>query len=117
MTKDAVAALAYSPARYKLIAMALSAAIVGAGGCFLCAICPFHRSAKRTRELRLSVRIALIAIFGGVGTVAGPIVGAVVLVPISEYSRVWFSGSGRNVRPAHLRLRDHGSRRSIARTA
>jgi len=40
---------------------------------------------------------ALIAIFGGVGTVAGPIVGAAVLVPISEYSRVWFSGSGRNV--------------------
>ena len=45
----------------------------------------------------LSVTFALIAIFGGVGTVAGPIVGAVVLVPISEYSRVWFSGSGRNV--------------------
>jgi branched-chain amino acid transport system permease protein len=43
------------------------------------------------------VVIALIPIFGGVGTIAGPIVGAAVLVPISEYSRVWFSGSGRNV--------------------
>ena len=47
--------------------------------------------------LALSVIIALIPIFGGVGTVAGPILGAVVLVPISEYSRVWFSGSGRNL--------------------
>lgn len=45
----------------------------------------------------LSVTIALIPIFGGVGTVAGPIVGAAVLIRISEYSRVWFSGNGRNV--------------------
>jgi branched-chain amino acid transport system permease protein len=47
--------------------------------------------------LSLSVLIALIPILGGAGTLAGPIVGAAVLVPLSEYSRVWFSGSGRNV--------------------
>ena len=47
--------------------------------------------------LSLSVIMALIPILGGAGTVAGPVLGAAVLVPLSEYSRVWFSGSGRNV--------------------
>jgi branched-chain amino acid transport system permease protein len=41
--------------------------------------------------------MALIVILGGAGTVAGPILGAAILVPLSEYSRVIFSGSGRNV--------------------
>ena len=48
-------------------------------------------------SLSLSVWRALIVILGGAGTVAGPIVGAAILVPLSEYSRVMFSGSGRNV--------------------
>jgi branched-chain amino acid transport system permease protein len=80
--EEAACSLGFSPQRYKLIAMAMSAAIVGACGVL---------------AVSLSVTIALIPIFGGVGTVAGPIIGAAVLIPISEYSRIWFSGSGRNV--------------------
>lgn len=94
--EEAVRALGFSPRRHKLIAMALSAGLVGAGGVFYAQyvlfIDPFSVLA-----LSLSVLIALIPILGGAGTVAGPIVGALVLVPISEYSRVWFSGSGRNI--------------------
>ena len=94
--EEALRSLGHSPARYKLIAMALSAAIVGAGGVFYAQYVLFIDPAS-VLTLALSVVIALIPIFGGVGTVAGPILGAVVLVPISEYSRVWFSGSGRNL--------------------
>jgi branched-chain amino acid transport system permease protein len=94
--EEAVQSLGFSPRRYKLVAMALSAGIVGVGGVFYAQyvlfIDPFSVLA-----LSLSVVIALIPILGGAGTVAGPIVGAAVLVPISEYSRVYFSGSGRNV--------------------
>lgn len=94
--EEALRGLGFSPARYKLIAMALSAAVVGAGGVFYAQYVLFIDPAS-VLTLALSVIIALIPIFGGVGTVAGPILGAAVLVPISEYSRVWFSGSGRNV--------------------
>jgi branched-chain amino acid transport system permease protein len=94
--ENAVASLGFSPQRYKLIAMAISAAIVGACGVFYAQYVLFI-DPPSVLALGLSVVISLIAIFGGVGTVAGPIVGAAVLVPISEYSRVWFSGSGRNV--------------------
>jgi branched-chain amino acid transport system permease protein len=47
--------------------------------------------------LSLSVLIALIPILGGIGTLWGPVLGAAVLIPISEFTRVQFSGSGRNV--------------------
>ncbi len=88
--------LGLSPQRYKLIAMLISAAIVGAGGVFYAQYVLFI-DPPSVLGVGLSVTIALIAIFGGIGTVAGPIIGAAVLVPMSEYSRVWFSGSGRNV--------------------
>ncbi|TAK40457.1 MAG: branched-chain amino acid ABC transporter permease [Betaproteobacteria bacterium] len=94
--EEAARSLGFSPALYKLLAMALSAGIVGVGGVFFAQyvlfIDPFSVLA-----LSFSVVIALIPILGGAGTVAGPMLGAIVLVPISEYSRVLFSGTGRNV--------------------
>jgi branched-chain amino acid transport system permease protein len=42
----------------------------------------------------LSVLIALVAILGGVGTVAGPLIGAAVLIPISELTRSALGGTG-----------------------
>lgn len=94
--EDAVRSLGFSPARYKMVAMAFSAGITGTGGAFYAQYVLFIDPAS-VLALSLSVVIALIPILGGAGTVAGPIVGAAVLVPLSEYSRVWFSGSGRNV--------------------
>lgn len=94
--EEAARSLGFSPQRYKLIAMAMSAAIVGACGVFYAQYVLFI-DPPSTLAVPLSVVIALIPIFGGVGTVAGPIIGAAVLIPISEYSRVYFSGSGRNV--------------------
>lgn len=92
----AVRSLGFSPARYKQVAMALSAAIVGACGGFFAQYVLFV-DPPSVLALSLSVTIALIPILGGIGTVSGPIIGAAVLVPLSEYSRVWFSGTGRNV--------------------
>ncbi len=94
--EDAVRSLGFSPARYKLAAMALSTAIVGVGGVFYAQYVLFI-DPPSVLALSLSVSMALSPILGGAGTVTGPIVGAAILVPLSEYSRVWFSGSGRNV--------------------
>ena len=113
--EEALRSLGYSPARYKLIAMALSAAIVGAGGVFYAQYVLFIDPAS-VLTLALSVVIALILIFGGVGTVAGPILGAVVLVPISEYSRVMVLRQRAQRRPADLRVPHHDHRCLSPRT-
>lgn len=94
--EDAARSLGYSPFRYKLGAMALSAALVGACGVFYAQYVLYIDPAS-VLSLSLSVLMALLVILGGAGTVAGPIVGAAILVPMSEYSRVLFSGSGRNI--------------------
>src|SRR3989442_878886 len=39
--------------------------------------------------------IALGLLLLGVGTLWGPVVGAAVLVPLSEYTRVWLGGTGK----------------------
>ncbi len=46
---------------------------------------------------QLSILIALPAVLGGVGTLWGPILGAAVLIPVSEVSRSYLGGSGRGV--------------------
>ena len=92
----AVKSLGFSPQSYKSIAMAISAAIMGAAGVFhaqyVLFVDPFS-----VLGLQISVLVALFAILGGSGTLFGPLLGAAVLVPLSEYSRITFSGSGRNV--------------------
>ncbi len=44
-----------------------------------------------------SILIALPAVLGGAGTLWGPVVGAAVLIPVSELSRSYLGGSGRGV--------------------
>lgn len=94
--EDAVRSLGFSPLRYKLIAMAFSAGILGFCGTFY-AQYVLLVDPPSVLAASISVIIALIPIFGGIGTVAGPIIGSAVLIAISEYSRIYFSGSGRNV--------------------
>jgi branched-chain amino acid transport system permease protein len=94
--EEAARSLGFSTVFYKLGAMALSSALVGACGVFYAQYVLYIDPAS-VLSLSLSVLMALIVILGGAGTVAGPIVGAAILVPLSEYSRVMFSGSGRNV--------------------
>lgn len=92
----ALRSLGFSPRLYKSIAMAISAGIMGAAGVFhaqyVLFVDPFS-----VLGLHISVIVALFAILGGSGTLIGPVLGAAILVPLSEYSRIFFSGSGRNV--------------------
>jgi branched-chain amino acid transport system permease protein len=75
--------------RYKLTALLISAAITALAGAFFANyflfVDPSHGSTVLT--LALSVEIVLMAIIGGQGTVAGPVVGAVLLKVSSEVFR------------------------------
>ncbi|MCD8121603.1 MAG: branched-chain amino acid ABC transporter permease [Clostridiales bacterium] len=80
-------------AKYKIRAYMMSAAIVSIGGSlyaqFLLYIDP-----STLMTLNISMMIVLTAVMGGVGTVEGPILGAIVLTTISEYSRVYLGQYG-----------------------
>jgi len=48
-------------------------------------------------SLDISIKIVLITVLGGAGTVIGPILGAAILIPLSEYSRILLGGTGRGL--------------------
>jgi branched-chain amino acid transport system permease protein len=79
--------------RYKLIAMAISAAFVAAGGSFY-AQYVLYLDPDSVFPLSLSILICCLAVVGGTGTLWGPLVGAALMVPLSEYTRIRFGGTG-----------------------
>ncbi len=94
--ESAARSLGYSLQRYKTIAIAFSAGLIGFAGTFY-AQYVLLIDPPTVLGAPISIAIALIPLLGGIGTVSGPLLGAVVLTTLSEYSRAYFSGSGRNV--------------------
>lgn len=80
-------------AAYKLRAYMLSAAIVSIGGS-LYAQFILYIDPSMLMTLNVSMMIVLTAVMGGVGTVMGPILGAIALTTISEYTRVYLGRFG-----------------------
>jgi branched-chain amino acid transport system permease protein len=89
--------------RYKLVALAISAALTAAGGTFYAQYVLFV-DPESTLSLRLSVLIVLVAVLGGVGTVWGPLLGAAVLIPLSEGTRVYLASAGGGGRAIDLMI-------------
>jgi branched-chain amino acid transport system permease protein len=92
--QDAAASLGVHVAREKLRAMALSAALTALGGAFY-AQYVLYIDPEAVFPLSLSILICLVAVVGGVGTLWGPVLGAAILVPLSEGTRIWLGGSGK----------------------
>jgi branched-chain amino acid transport system permease protein len=93
---DAAQSLGVPVARYKLLAIALSAAFTALGGSFYAQYVLFI-DPESVFPLSLSILICLVAVLGGVGTLWGPLVGAAVLIPLSEATRIYFGGTGKAV--------------------
>jgi branched-chain amino acid transport system permease protein len=82
--------------RFKQIAIALSAALTACAGTFYAQYVLFIDPGS-VLPLSLSIQICLVAVLGGVGTVMGPLLGALVLIPLSEATRVLLGGGGRSL--------------------
>lgn len=91
---DAARSVGVSLTRYKLVAIALSSALTAAGGT-LYAQKELYIDPGSVLPTALSIKVALVAILGGVSTLSGPVIGAVVLTAIEEGSRRAFGGTGR----------------------
>ena len=91
---DAARSIGIDIARYKQIALSLSAFFTALGGSFY-AQKELYIDPGSVLSTALSIKLALVAILGGIGTLFGPVVGAVVLTTIEELTRAGFGGSGR----------------------
>ncbi len=84
--QDAAHSLGINLSLYKNIALALSAMMTSLAGAFYAIYIKFI-DPTTVLPLDLSVQIVLIAIIGGIGTIFGPVIGSLVLVPLSEALR------------------------------
>ncbi|MFZ6647278.1 branched-chain amino acid ABC transporter permease [Undibacterium sp. TJN25] len=91
---DAARSLGISLSKYKQIAFAVSSFFTALGGS-LYAQKELYIDPASVLNTGLSIKMALVSILGGVGTLFGPIVGAGVLTLIEEGTRMFFGGSGR----------------------
>lgn len=88
---DAARSLGINITRYKLYAIVISAAITAIAGTFYAQFV-LYISPNTVFALLLSIQMCLVAILGGTGTLAGPIIGAAILIPMAEYTRVYLAG-------------------------
>ena len=91
---DAARSIGINIARYKQVALSVSAFFTALGGS-LYAQKELYIDPGSVLSTALSIKMALVSILGGVGTLLGPVVGSVILTSIEEFSRIMFGGSGR----------------------
>jgi branched-chain amino acid transport system permease protein len=77
--------------RVKLAAITLSAALTGMGGTFY-AQYYLYIDPETTFGIPVSIDIMIRPIIGGMGTLWGPVIGSVILTPVSELTRYVFGG-------------------------
>jgi branched-chain amino acid transport system permease protein len=84
--------------RYRLYAIMISAFLTSMAGTFYAQYI-LYIDPDSVMILPISVQIVLVAMLGGASTVLGPVIGAGILVPLSEYSRAWlgYKGTGMDM--------------------
>ncbi len=89
---EAAMALGVNVARARLIAMAISSFLTALAGTFYAQF-SLYIHPKSIISLDMSFEIAFIALIGGRGSIAGPILGALLLRPVSDFCRIYFGDS------------------------
>lgn len=96
LDEDSARALGVNTTRYKLYAALLSAVLTSIGGT-LYAQYIMYLEPYAAFSVELSVHFAMMAIIGGMGTVAGPVIGSFLLTPLGEFLRTELGGSTQGV--------------------
>ncbi len=94
--QDAARSLGISHTKYKAYAMVLSASLTSIAGSFYAQYVLFI-DPDSVFPLMLSINMCLMATLGGLGSVWGPVIGAFILIPISEFTRIKMGGGGTGI--------------------
>ena len=82
--------------RSKMAAAALSAFFVAIGGSFYAQFVAYI-DPDSVMNFHFSLLFALPAVLGGIGTLWGPALGALILIPLTEFTRSYAGGSGQGI--------------------
>lgn len=91
--EDAAMAAGIDVLRTKLYGMAISAALTGMGGVLFMMYVRVADPPTLFSLFDIGVKMALIALIGGIGTIYGPLLGALLIVPLESYLRAELGGS------------------------
>lgn len=94
---DAAEAVGIDTARTKIIAAVISGALTASLGTLYAQFQFFFDPDTAFGLASISIRVALIAIIGGVGTIAGPIIGALFIIPMEELANSLLSGKSAGI--------------------
>ena len=89
--EDAAQSLGVNTFKNKMLAIALSAGITALSGSFYAQYI-LYIEPSTTFGNDVSINILLPAIIGGMGTVLGPIIGALLIIPLGELTSTYFGG-------------------------
>jgi branched-chain amino acid transport system permease protein len=90
--EDAAESLGVRSARCKAYAMMISSFLAALGGTIYAQYVQFI-DPDTLFDVAISVRFALLAIIGGMGTAIGPIIGSAILTPLDTMLRGWLGGA------------------------
>jgi branched-chain amino acid transport system permease protein len=82
--------------RYKMYALLLSAGFTSIAGTLYAVMVGFVDPTSVLGILG-SVKMIIVAALGGAGTLFGPLVGAVILIPLEETTNAWLGGGGTGI--------------------
>jgi len=84
--EEAAEALGVPATRMKLAALVVSAFFVALGGSFFASY-HLYIHPEMVFESSISIQMIIISVVGGMGTLEGPVLGAAIIIPLSEYFR------------------------------
>ncbi len=90
--EDTAEAAGIDVLRTKLIGMAISAALMAAGGTLYLMYVRVVDPQSLFSLFDVGVKVALIALIGGIGTTYGPLLGALLVIPLENYLRAVLGG-------------------------
>ncbi|MFH7112043.1 branched-chain amino acid ABC transporter ATP-binding protein, partial [Achromobacter xylosoxidans] len=93
---EAALAVGIHTVRVKIIAAVVSAMLTSIIGTFNITYLTFVDPSSAF-SLELSIQVGMFALIGGLGTVAGPIAGTFLVLPIAELARGWLSSVGNGM--------------------
>ncbi len=93
---DAAESLGVVVFNSKMGAAAVSAFLTAVGGGFYAQFVSYI-DPESVMGFQFSLLMALPAVLGGIGTLWGPMLGAVILIPLTELTRSFIGGSGRGI--------------------
>ncbi len=93
---DVAKVLGINFVRYRLAAIMISAFLTAMAGTFYAQYI-LYLDPESVLILPISIQIVLVSMLGGAVSIMGPIIGAAILLPISEVTRVWLGYKGTGI--------------------